>query len=402
MQQGNKRVAFVHDDFPFGGAERVTMDIANYLSSFDYDVYIFTGTYYADRLPANIPIGFNVIELPEPCVSKSEKDAVCMIDHIKKMSISILVAAVRELKYIQMIVESTHCKYVFAHHGTPFWEAQIKLDMARKRGYRSWSNRLEWYFLSYPKYIWFKKHEKQFHRIYQSTYALTDRYTVLCEEYRSELVRSLGLDPQNNKIRVIPNSEKRIEHPNLNKRKQVLFVGRLSYSDKRVDRLIDIWEKVCNRVPEWELIIVGDGEERENLENKVSRAKLPRIRFEGATTNVQPYYDEASVLCLVSTFEGWGLCLTEAQVNAVVPVAFDCSAGVRKIVSPSGTNGLLVPPFDLDCFAETLVELLNDPQRLETMRHNVLKKSEEYAVEVVGRKWMDLFEELFREIEEAD
>ena len=95
-----------------------------------------------------------------------------------------------------------------------------------------------------------------------------------------------------------------------------------------------------------------------------------------------------------SAFEGWPLCLTEAQANGVVPVAFDCVAGIRQILSPSGVNGCLVPSFSLHKYAEMLLSLLMDSEKLQKMRNNVILKSKEYSPEIVGQKWLGLFESL--------
>ena len=107
-------------------------------------------------------------------------------------------------------------------------------------------------------------------------------------------------------------------------------------------------------------------------------------------------YDDASILCLTSTFEGWPLCLTEAQANGVVPIAFDCSAGVHHILAPSGTNGFLIPCFDIQKYADTLLHLMNDESLLAEMQQQVLTKSKEYASEIVGEKWKNLFDKLLQ------
>ena len=109
---------------------------------------------------------------------------------------------------------------------------------------------------------------------------------------------------------------------------------------------------------------------------------------------MEHYYEEASVICLTSTFEGWPLCLTEAQANGVIPVAFDSCAGIHHIVAPSGVNGILVPPFSRRAFANVLLRLLNSPEQLDAMRKNVVIKAKEYSPRLIGQKWMDLFESL--------
>ena len=101
------------------------------------------------------------------------------------------------------------------------------------------------------------------------------------------------------------------------------------------------------------------------------------------------------MLCLTSTFEGWGLCLTEAQAHGVIPFAFGCSAGVKEILSPSGVNGYIIPPFSIRKYARSLVALLNNPSRIKEMQMNVIQKSKKYSTEAVGLSWLCLFDSLF-------
>lgn len=395
MLNKKRKIAFIHDEFPGGGGERVTMDVAEYLSSFNYEVFVFVGKYSIDKVSLSSLKFFTVIELPERYVEKSREDAASIIKYVKELDIKILISVGREMLYINEIQKETHCKYVYALHSIPFWEIEVVIDRARRRGMTSLLAKLEWYLISYPKLIWFKVAYRTVYGMYKTTYSVADRYTVLCDKYKDEMVKKLKLVSRDNKIRVIPNSEKKVECINFAKKKQLLFVGRMTHLDKRVDRLIDIWQMIYKKVPDYELILVGDGEEREKLEKRVKHNQLERIRFDGFSNNMSQYYRDASVLCLVSTFEGWPLCLTEAQANAVVPIAFDCSAGVRHILSPSGVNGFLIPPFDLEVYAKILVQLLGDTERLNAIRRNVLRKSEEYVPEIVGKRWMDLFEELY-------
>ena len=88
----------------------------------------------------------------------------------------------------------------------------------------------------------------------------------MCDGYKTELEQILKL-PKQNKISVIHNSERIIEDLNLDrKKKQIVFVGNMTYENKRVDRLLDIWGMIFERVPDWELILVGGGQEKENLQ----------------------------------------------------------------------------------------------------------------------------------------
>ncbi len=394
MERMEKKIAFYHEYFPWGGAERITMDIAAYIAPHGYEVLIFTRGFHPERTDG-AHSNIRVIALPDGDNPHSVENADCLIGHIRREGIGLFVLPVYNLQTIGYIKSSLPgLKFVFAQHGVPFWEVQNKEGLVRARARRSLGGRLKWIFIDYLKYVVLRSHETRFLKFYQENYRLADAYTVLCEGYKRELAGMLKLDPGQNKIVVIPNSERPVAHPNLDKKRQLLYVGRMTYSDKRVDRLLDIWGKVCGQAPGWELVIVGDGGEYENLERKAASMGLERLRFEGYQTDVERYYRDAAILCLTSTFEAWGLCLTEAQANGVVPIAFGCSDGVKYILSPDGVNGVVVPPFDMEKYAASLLELMRDDERRARMQRNVLLKVADYSPERVGRMWLDLFESL--------
>ncbi|EJW91084.1 glycosyl transferase group 1, partial [gut metagenome] len=143
------------------------------------------------------------------------------------------------------------------------------------------------------------------------------------------------------------------------------------------------WNHIYKKVPEWELILVGDGPEKEKLEKLALSLGAQRIKFMGHSAYPAAYYQQAAVLCLTSTTEGWPLCLTEAQANGVIPIAYACSAGVKEILSPSGTNGFLIPPFHKRTYAKTLCQLLLNPHLQKQMQQHVIQKAKDYSIEQV-------------------
>lgn len=381
-----RRILFFHYEFPSGGGERVTKDIASYLQSFKFETYVVTCNKKAD-----VPSDITILELPSHHLN-SNKNADAIIQLIYSLSIDVFIVPGFLLSNLGYIRERTSCKFVYVLHNLPFWEAIAKLER-RKRPQKSLLKTLEWIFLGYPKAVWFKRYKKDCIRDYEKVYNIVDAYVVLCEGYKEELIQTLKL-PEKHKIHVISNSEERVESVNLNRKKQVLFVGNMIYENKRVDRLLDIWEMIYKKLPDWELVLVGGGKEKDFLQQRATRRHLERVIFAGGTQNVQAYYQNASVLCLTSTFEGWPLCLTEAQANGVVPIAFNCCAGIQEILSPSGTNGILVPPFDKVKFASELYDLLTSPNKIEQMRDNVFLKSQNYAMDIIGPQWSTLLESL--------
>ena len=119
---------------------------------------------------------------------------------------------------------------------------------------------------------------------------------------------------------------------------------------------------------------------------------LPRLSFEGYQ-KPDEYYRHASALCLVSEYEGFPLCLIEAQSHGVVPISFETSDGVRSIVGNDGSAGMLVPKGNVRAFADKMLEFaaLDEDAKLR-LRHQVVAKSLEYSPERVGQMWVDLLD----------
>ena len=109
---------------------------------------------------------------------------------------------------------------------------------------------------------------------------------------------------------------------------RLLYAGRLS-AVKNVGPIIEAavgWEKDCT------LDILGDGEEREMLEEKAHGSE--RIRFRGAVTpdEVQKVMGEADMLVMNSTFEGIPMIILEA-VSAGLPVVTTDVGGIKEVLT---------------------------------------------------------------------
>ena len=179
------------------------------------------------------------------------------------------------------------------------------------------------------------------------------------------------------------------------KDKTILYCGRVVYDIKRVDRLLRIWQRIQHELPDWRLQIVGDGPGMGMCKEIVAAGKLERVVFEGYQTDVKPFYRKASIVCLTSESEGWPLSMTEAQANGCIAMAFNCSAGVEEVLSPDGTCGILVPPYDEETYAVRLLETARLPEEEKMkIRKAAVGKRLSYTPEKISRKWKNLFDQL--------
>lgn len=384
-----KKVAFIHESFPGGGAERVTLDIAKYLSisNSEYRCYVFTPKIAEELCTEEIKRYVTILQIRKN-KNNRWKDVEKLIVSEK---INIIIQTVTPLVHIKDICNRTGCKSVFANHGEPFWE-QYSIIRRRKKSF---------FFKPLWKLYWeriFVRNGRARDIAIKRTYGHysdCDAYTVLCKDYKFEICKILGLKPEESKIHVIENSEQIVQEVTYEKEKIIMFCGRLENTSKRLDRLLRIWGKIQHRLPDYRLQIVGDGNYHEAMKRQIAKERLERVSMVGRQSNVEPFYRKASIVCLTSQTEGWGLCLTEGQAHGCIPIAFGCSAGVRDILSPSGINGFIVTPFDEDEYAKTLLNIATMNQEEQSViRRNVVAKRAKYAPEIIIKKWEMLFEEL--------
>ena len=205
----------------------------------------------------------------------------------------------------------------------------------------------------------------------------------------------------NKNVRVIPNFLPQI--PSLNttySQKAVLSVGRLS-KEKGFLRLLDIWKilaqnkKFEREFQKWQLIIVGDGVLKKELESKIKALNLQEsVILKPFTKQIEKEYLSASIYAMSSHFEGFGMVLAEASSYALPCVAFDIKTGPSDIIE-NEKSGFLVADNDLQGYADKLMLLMRD----ENLRENFGTKakqvvSEKFSKEMVMKEWQGLFDEL--------
>jgi glycosyltransferase involved in cell wall biosynthesis len=155
-----------------------------------------------------------------------------------------------------------------------------------------------------------------------------------------------------------------IPDPTLKRKPIVLFAGRL-VEVKGCEYLIRAMETVQSKVKDVEMVVIGDGPLREQLERQ-ARSSLRLFRFIGRCSPavVRDWMSKASVFSTPSIVaaagntEGFGMVFAEAQAMGL-PVASFATGGIPEAVE-HGVTGLLAPERDTDALANNIVTLLTD------------------------------------------
>ena len=213
-----------------------------------------------------------------------------------------------------------------------------------------------------------------------------DRFVVLTEE-------DAGMWGEMPGIRVVPNAANFIAEKYSDcTAKRVIAVGRLDYQ-KSFDRLILVWEKVHQQMPDWTLDIFGQGEWKEMLQRMIDERGLQdSVRLMGPTKNIGKEYSESSMIVMSSHYEGFPMVMIEAMACGLPAVSFDFKCGPKDIIK-EGENGLVVSDGDIDGLAEAIVTLVRDDELRKRMGENAKKVVETFSEAKVMDKWVRLYEE---------
>ena len=143
----------------------------------------------------------------------------------------------------------------------------------------------------------------------------------------------------------------------LNK-KTILSVGRLE-EQKNYSDLIKAWSLIANKYPEWNIEIVGDGEQRPKLTDLVSELKLTEsVCLSSFTNDVESKYLNSSIFVLCSLYEGFGMVILEAMSYGVPCISYDTQCGPSSIIQ-NGEDGLIVPLGNIKALSESMESLIS-------------------------------------------
>ena len=180
--------------------------------------------------------------------------------------------------------------------------------------------------------------------------------------------------------------------PSLRRPGRKLFVtcGRFDKL-KGFSRLIAMFDGLKHALTDWDLAVVGDGDERALLQAQVAQANLgDRVIFPGWSGDMEAMFRSADVFLFPSVSEGFALVLAEAMACGRPCVSYDCKVGPSEIIR-DGVDGVLVPVGDEAAFSAAMLRLAGDDterQRLASNCPAILTRLSEEAVQPLWIKAM--------------
>ena len=172
------------------------------------------------------------------------------------------------------------------------------------------------------------------------------------------------------------------------KEKRFAAVGRLERV-KGYDLLIDAFSKIAPDLPDWSLIIYGEGSKREELQAQIDRAGLlDRVTLAGADLHAFSKVKACEVFVLSSRSEGMPNTLLEAMASGLACVSADCPNGPAELIE-NEINGLLVPAEDADALAEAMKRLAQDENLRKRLANEAQSLRARHTIAAIAKAWID-------------
>lgn len=362
-------ILFVVNTLGFGGAEKIFMDL---IKNFDCEKHKLTVLMidkygvYAEQIPDNIT---------KKCVFQHESTPWW-----KKKWYGVVGVAGRaflrkghaEYFYKKCLKEKYDVEIAFLEGDATYLTAQSTNPMSVKYAWvhtdmitNPWSEEC------------FPNREEE-----RKAYATYDRVLAVSESVKNAFEKKYDL-----KAQVIYNAldEKEVfrkaeEFTCEKKDKEKLrfvTVGRLA-EVKAYDRLIQVFAKLNEKHKDIELIIVGDGPEREKLENLIAEKNLSDVVFlYGYKENPYPYIKGSDVFVCSSYAEGFSTVVTESLILGVPVVTTDC-AGMKELLGES-QYGLIVENSE-DGLLNGITQMIENKEMRKMYTEKALERGKKFCV----------------------
>jgi hypothetical protein len=162
-----------------------------------------------------------------------------------------------------------------------------------------------------------------------------------------------------------------VKAPSAGKPLRLIYAGRLDEPQKRVSRLVALFEELTRRGVQFRGTVAGDGPEGDQFKRLLTAAGpkvMGSVTVFGALErhDLDMLWTTQDVFLLVSAYEGLPLALLEALSAGVCPVVMEVCSGLPELLE-DGLNARVVKQGDISAMADAIVELDQDRDFLDKL-----------------------------------
>lgn len=359
-----KKITFFVDQFyEHGGIEKLVAIKANYWASkFDYDLTIIStenknNSHIYDLNPAVKFIDLNI-------------NYNRLISYFSLTNLSLLIKNIFVIqKYLlknspDVVIVASHIPITYM---LPFlFRGKTKIIK-------------EFHFSKY-----YNKKSNLKNKIFNYVESKYDKLVVLSSEERS-FYKSNNVEVINNPI--ISDEDVIINEQN---KKDLIAATVIRFAPvKRLELLVNIWEKFVKNNGNWKLYIYGPVENDYGLEiqNLVKSKKIENnVIFKGKTNSVLEELAKSRVVLMSSEQECFPMLILESQSVGVPVISFDCPTGPRNIIN-NNKDGILIKNDDVGEFVSTLNRFSNDEELQDRLSHGAVLNSTKFELNTIMNEW---------------
>lgn len=379
-------ILFLMGVYPsYGGVEKVSSVLANGFVEMGYGVSIASFEQpHPELIETELNSAVKIYKLSYPVSAKS--NIFRLNEILKSNNVDIIINQWSVPYYVARLcrkaMHGTKCKLISVHHNLPSTNARLKaIEIEIEKGKSLFINKIKSSIITLVSRLSLK----YTHNVSDKFVVLSDCFIPIADKFiwggGSEKIISIT-----NPITINCSDSGEL----CEKQKEVVYVGRIEYNQKRTYRLVDIWRELEPDYPDWKLTIVGDGPDRDDLQKLILDSGLKNIKIEGFQDPVR-YYQRASVLALVSEYEGFGLVIGEGMNCGVIPVVYGSYPSVYDIIDDRISGFITIPPYDLMAVVNRIKQLMDDDPLRDMMSEAALDSSHRFELSSVIKEWDKLF-----------
>ena len=343
MTEKMSKILFIIDHLGCGGAERITLQLAEYLAANDHSIHLAVLNGRLNYYHCTSGIDYTDLQLGESfAYGKIWKNKVLSPD--EKTKIDTLLT-----NNFDLIITG----YNNGHWLAPYLKGNvwhwIHGDLLE---FRKFNNPLK----QIKEHIRFFKNKRKFAKLFKNRNLITvnrdlESKAQTYAQPKSTVTIANGVQVSDDLIAQAPYTEKKWD---------VIFVGRL-VPIKQVDHAIKAFS-ISNLTGK--MAIVGDGTEREKLETLTKELNISdRIDFLGWIDNPHQLMLQSKCLVMCSLYEGSPVTLAEAIALGVPIISYNSSAGIADLFTLDTAKFGLVPKQNIKALSSALEKCVQNPYK---------------------------------------
>jgi len=368
MAKNNISVAFLVDSLSGGGAQKVFIRLASEFYKRGYRVSLLTFKKDGPNLE-NVPPSVPVVEISRVHFIMS---TVKLLSYLRNSKCDVLISGLNYSNVISYLTSLfiKDVKFIRSQHSVFKGSSSMEADKLKK----------------YRRKLFVKP-------LMRKVFKNSENIVAVSPGVKDDLMKYLDVDSRNIKVvynpvlsdELLAKSRELVSHEWFESGKSVVLgVGRLSMA-KDFKTLVKAFSIVNKHNNDTRLIILGDGEQRDELQLLINQLELRnKVCLPGFVNNPFKYMRNSKVFVLSSRWEGFGLVLAEAMACSTPVVSTDCQTGPADILE-NGRWGRLVPPNNSELMADAILKTLKEPIVPD-------ERAKLFSVEKAADEYIKLFE----------